>query len=73
VLDQFGCVYTPHVVSVTVGQKLLATNSGTRSCTTSTAAREQPAEEHRPAVKARRTCIPTKAAEQFKDKCDVHP
>jgi plastocyanin len=27
VLDQVNCIYTPHVVSVTVGQKLIAVNS----------------------------------------------
>ena len=73
VLDQVGCVYTPHVVSVTVGQKLVATNSDPFLHNVhSLPENNQPKNIAQP-VKGQKDVLPTKAAEQFKVKCDVHP
>jgi len=73
VLDQIGCIYTPHVVSVTVGQKLIAVNSDPFLHNVhSLPENNMPINKAQP-VKGQKDTIPTKAAEQFKVKCDVHP
>lgn len=73
VLDQVGCVYTPHVVSVTVGQKLIAVNSDPFLHNVHSLPENNPPKNIAQPVKGQKDVIPTKAAEQFKVKCDVHP
>lgn len=74
-LDQVGCVYVPHVLSMTVGQDLVATNSDAFLHNVHTLP-----ENSEPTNVAQPTKDPTgiklkpvKAAEIFKTKCDVHP
>lgn len=73
VLDQVNCVYTPHVVSVTVGQKLIAVNSDPFLHNVHTLPEANAPINKAQPVKGQKDTIPTKAAEQFKVKCDVHP
>jgi len=73
VLDQQGCQYVPHVLSVTVGQKLVAQNSDPFLHNVHTLPENQPGMNRGQAVKGQKDPIPTKAAEIFKVKCDVHP
>jgi plastocyanin len=72
VLDQKGCVYVPHVVSVTVGQKLIAQNSDTFLHNVHSLSENGP-KNIAQVVKAQKDEVPVKAAEIFKVKCDVHP
>ena len=72
-LDQVNCIYTPHVVSVTVGQKLLATNSDPFLHNVHTLPENNAPINKAQPVKGQKDTIPTKAAETFKVKCDVHP
>lgn len=73
VLDQVNCQYTPHVVSVTVGQKLIAKNSDAFLHNVHSLPEANPPINRGQAVKDQKDPIPTKAAEVFKVKCDVHP
>ena len=73
-IDQIGCRYTPHVNAVTVGQKVLITNSdatlhnvNSKSKINDTFNSAQPAGV--PAIKKEFT----KPEEPFYIKCDVHP
>jgi len=72
VLDQKGCVYTPHVVSITVGQKLFAQNSDTFLHNVHSLSDNTP-KNLAQVVKGQKDEVPLKAAELFKVKCDVHP
>lgn len=73
VLDQKDCVYVPHVVSATVGQKLMAENSDTFLHNVHSLPEVNPPINRGQSVKGQKDPIPTKAAEQFIVKCDVHP
>jgi plastocyanin len=73
VLDQQGCVYVPHVVSATVGQKLMAQNSDPFLHNVHSLPENNPGINRGQSVKGQKDPIPTKAAEQFVVKCDVHP
>jgi plastocyanin len=73
ILDQQGCQYVPHVVSATVGQKLLAQNDDTFLHNVHTLPELNAPINRGQAVKGQKDPIPTKAAEFFKVKCDVHP
>ncbi|MDB5294841.1 MAG: hypothetical protein JWO31_824 [Phycisphaerales bacterium] len=73
VLDQQGCMYVPHVVSVTVGQKLVAANSDPFLHNVHSLPENNPPKNVAQPVKGQKDVIPTKAAETFKVKCDVHP
>ena len=73
VLDQAGCMYVPHVVSVMVGQKLMAQNSDPFLHNVHSLPETNPPINRGQAVKGQKDPIPTKAAEQFIVKCDVHP
>jgi plastocyanin len=72
-LDQVGCVYVPHVVSVTVGQKLVAQNSDPFLHNVHSLPEVNPGINKGQAIKGQKDPIPTKAAEQFIVKCDIHP
>jgi hypothetical protein len=73
VLDQSGCQYVPHVIDVTVGQKLVAQNSDPFLHNVHTLPENNAPMNRGQAVKGQKDPIPTKAAEIFKVKCDVHP
>lgn len=73
ILDQVNCVYTPHVVSVTVGQKLVAINSDPFLHNVHSLPENNPPKNIAQPVKGQKDVLPTKAAEKFKVKCDVHP
>lgn len=72
-LDQAGCQYVPHVVSVTVGQKLVAKNSDAFLHNVHSLPENNKAINKGQAGKGQEDVIPTAAAETFKVKCDVHP
>ena len=75
VLDQKGCQYIPHVVDITVGQELVATNEDAFLHNVhSLPENKEPDNVAMPGVdKAGVKLKPVKAAEFFKVKCDVHP
>lgn len=73
VLDQTGCQYVPHVIDVTVGQKLVAQNSDPFLHNVHTLPENNPPMNRGQAVKGQKDPIPTKSEEVFKVKCDVHP
>ena len=76
VIDQKGCVYAPHVVSVTVGQPLHASNSdGFLHNVHTLPELNEPTNMAQPAKTDEngQPLKPLKAAEFFKVKCDVHP
>lgn len=73
VLDQVNCIYTPHVVSVTVGQQLIATNSDPFLHNVHSLPEISPPVNKAQPVKGQKDTVPVKGAEQFKIKCDVHP
>ena len=74
ILDQKGCVYTPHVVSVMVGQELKAKNSDPFLHNVHGLAKDNgefnfPQQQEGQVDKI----DGTKAVETYKVKCDVHP
>jgi plastocyanin len=73
VLDQKGCVYTPHVVAVMVGQELKAKNSDPFLHNVHGLAKDNGEFNMSQPQKDQENAIATKAAETFKVKCDVHP
>jgi len=74
VLDQKGCMYVPHVVTVMVGQQLQAKNSDGFLHNVHGLAKDN-GEFNFPQQTAGQTdpINATKAAETYKVKCDVHP
>ncbi len=76
VLDQKNCMYTPHVVSVTVGQPLHAANSDPFMHNVHPLPDLNPQSNNAQPGKTPETgqkIMVPKAAEYFKVKCDVHP
>jgi hypothetical protein len=74
VLDQTGCQYVPHVMSVTVGQDLLVKNSDGFLHNVHSLATVNPAFNFgQPNVDPGKKADPLKATETFRVKCDVHP
>ena len=73
VLDQKGCVYTPHVVAVMVGQELKAKNSDAFLHNVHGLAKDNGEFNFSQPQKDQENVIPVKAVETFKVKCDVHP
>src|SRR5258706_9442010 len=74
VLDQKGCVYTPHVVSVMVGQELKARNSDGFLHNVHGLAKDNGEFNFPQQTKGQENKIDgTKAVETYKIKCDVHP
>ena len=76
VIDQKGCQYIPHVVSVSVGQPLHASNSDALLHNVHTLPEvNEPTNMAQPAKtpETGAPLKPLKAAEFFKVKCDVHP
>jgi len=74
VLDQKGCVYSPHVVVVMTGQELKAQNSDGFLHNVHGLCRDNPEFNFPQMQKGQVTPIEaTKAVETFKVKCDVHP
>jgi hypothetical protein len=74
--DQQGCRYTPHVVSMMVGQKLNAANSDPFLHNVHPLPNLNPQSNNAQPGKtpeAGQTIMVPKAAEFFKVKCDVHP
>lgn len=73
VLDQKGCVYTPHVVAVCVDQPLLVKNSDMFLHNVHTLPIDNAATNIAMPNVGEKKFEPYKAVEQFKVKCDVHP
>jgi plastocyanin len=74
VLDQKGCVYNPHVVSVMVGQDLKARNSDGFLHNVHGLAKDNGEFNFPQQTKGQENKIDaTKAVETYKIKCDVHP
>ncbi|HEX8915528.1 MAG TPA: hypothetical protein VF796_24455 [Humisphaera sp.] len=73
VLDQVKCVYTPHVVSATVGQKVFAMNSDAFLHNVNVQSVDNPGKNIAQPVKGQKDPVPTKAAEFYKVVCNVHP
>jgi len=74
-LDQKGCQYVPHVIDITVGQDLIATNSDTFLHNVHTLPENsEPSNTAQPTKDENGIKLkPVKAPEIFKVKCDVHP
>lgn len=74
ILDQKGCVYTPHVVAVQVGQPLKAKNSDSFLHNVHGLCRDNPEFNFPQQQQGQEDPIKaTQAAETYKVKCDVHP
>ena len=73
VLDQVGCVYTPHVVALEVGQPLLVKNSDPFLHNVHTLSIDNNAMNFGQPTIGEKKIEPFKAVETFKVKCDVHP
>lgn len=74
VLDQKGCVYSPHVVAVMVGQELKAQNNDGFLHNVHGLCRDNPEFNFPQTQKGQVTKIDaTKVPETYKVKCDVHP
>jgi plastocyanin len=73
-LDQKGCRYIPHVVSMMVGQRLEAANSDAFLHNVHTLPAKNP-ETNVPqaGIDPGKPLNPVKVAERFRVKCDVHP
>jgi hypothetical protein len=73
-LDQHGCRYSPHVLGVQTGQKLLINNSDALLHNVRAIARNQkPINYGQPANSAPRTKVWDTAEMAIRVKCDVHP
>lgn len=74
-LDQKGCQYVPHVVTVMVGQPLMVTNSdGFLHNVHTLPADNDPSNIAQPTKDEKGVTLkPLKTPETFKVKCDVHP
>ena len=74
-LDQKGCQYVPHVIDLTVGQPLVATNSDTFLHNVHTLPEDNPPSNNAQPTKDEKglELKPVKTPEQFRVKCDVHP
>ena len=73
VLDQKGCVYTPHVVALDIGQPLLVKNSDPYLHNVHTLSIDNPAMNFGQPTVGEKKIEPFKTVETFKVKCDVHP
>jgi hypothetical protein len=74
VLDQKGCMYEPHVLTMTVGQDLIVKNDDPYLHNIHTLATINPVFNiGQPQDKSGRKTEPMKATETFRVKCDVHP
>ena len=72
-LDQLGCVYSPHVIALTVGQPLIARNSDAFLHNVHTLPFDNAAVNIGMPTIGSKSLEPLKAVETFKVKCDVHP
>jgi hypothetical protein len=74
VLDQQGCVFTPHVVTVMTGQRLLVKNSDAfLHNVRAAAANNPPFNFGQPTRTAAGTPLTFAAPERLFVKCDIHP
>ncbi|MBT3300644.1 MAG: hypothetical protein HN657_04185 [Candidatus Marinimicrobia bacterium] len=74
VIDQKGCVYTPHVIGVQVGQPLdILNNDGTLHNIHALPKLNREFNKAMPKFKKKMTTQFDKAEDPFKIKCDVHP
>ncbi len=74
VLDQKGCMYEPHVLSMTIGQDLVVKNSDAFLHNVHSLATINPVFNFgQPNVDPGKKVEAPKAAEVFRVKCDVHP
>lgn len=74
VMDQRGCMYTPHVVGARVGQKVIFLNSDpVLHNVRSVAAANEPFNEMMPTKDMRLEKVFDKAEVPVRAKCDVHP
>lgn len=72
VLDQKGCVYSPHVVALMVGQTFQVTNSDPFLHNVHTLSIDNNAMNFGQPTVGKKNVEPFKAMETFKVKCDVH-
>ena len=73
VLDQKGCVYTPHVVAVQVGQPVVVKNSDPFMHNVHSLAIDNPSFNFAQVTAGDKKLEPFTAVETFQIKCDVHP
>ena len=74
VLDQKGCMYSPHVIAMMAGQELQVKNSDPFLHNVHSLAQTNPAFNFgQPNVDPGKKVEPPKTAENIKVKCDVHP
>jgi plastocyanin len=73
VIDQKGCVYSPHVIAVAVGQPVTVKNSDTTLHNVHSLAIDNPAFNFGQPTVGQKKLEPFKTEENFKIKCDVHP
>ena len=74
VLDQQGCMYTPHVLPVMVGQQIRIKNSDPFLHNVHSLSNDNPPFNFgQPTKDPGKEVEPLKAAETFRVKCDVHP
>jgi len=73
VLDQQGCVYTPHIVTVMAGQRLLVKNSDEFLHNVRAAAASNPPFNFAQPTISRGTPLVFQAPERLFVKCDIHP
>jgi plastocyanin len=72
-IDQKGCVYSPHVVAVAVGQPVTVKNSDSTLHNVHSLAIDNPAFNFGQPTVGQKKIEPFKTEENFKIKCDVHP
>jgi hypothetical protein len=74
VLDQHGCMYSPHVLPVMVGQPIMIRNSDSFLHNVHSLSQTNPSFNFaQPNADAGKAVEPLKASETFRVKCDVHP
>jgi hypothetical protein len=72
-LDQKGCVYTPHVVAVMTGQEFIVKNDDAFMHNVQSFAKTNPPFNIAQPNKEEKKIEPFKAAEEIQVKCQVHP
>jgi plastocyanin len=73
VLDQKGCMYSPHVLAVEVGQPVMIENSDGFLHNVHALSIDNPAFNFAQVTKGEKPIEPFKVPETFQLKCDVHP
>ena len=73
VLDQKGCMYSPHVIAVQTGQPVVVRNSDGFLHNVHALSIDNPSFNFAQVVVGDKTIDPFKVVETFQIKCDVHP